>query len=158
MSFRNFGPVVALISLAACATGGTRPADRDARVVTGGATESIRLDPQASAREFSLPAPVAEAWDENTGYRARRIDGQRMSAFFTCGQGVTGAIADTYEVTVIVYTELRTESASVTTLLTQVDASAQSRETRSGTLHCESRGRLEQLIGERVMSMLPGNR
>jgi len=181
MSFRNFILLVALMSLASCGSGTVRSMGSEARIGRGGPSEAIRLDPQASAQNFSLPVPVQDAWDalwaayrsleipitaqdadkytvENTGVRMRRIDGRRMSEFFTCGESITGSIADTYQVTVVVHTALEAESESTTTLYTVVDASAESRETRSGDLHCESRGRLEQLIADRVTSMLPPRR
>ena len=178
MSLRNLTLLLALLWSAACGSAGTSPLGTETRVLRPGAGESIRLDTQSSARNHTLPTPVADAWDalwaayrsleipitgqdpdthmiENNGFRARRIDGRRMSEFFMCGQGVTGSVADTYQVTLVVHTSLEVEGASMTTLYTQVDATAEARDTRSGTLHCESRGRLEELIAERVTSFLP---
>ena len=139
MSFRTISLLIAIIPLAACGSGSARSLDSGARVIRGDATESIRLDPQASTRNFTLPVPVDDAWDalwaayrsleipitaqdidahmvENTGIRMRRIDGRRMSEFFTCGEGITGHIADSYQVTVIVHTTLTAETLASTTL------------------------------------------
>jgi hypothetical protein len=91
---------------------------------------------------------------ENRGFRTRRIDGRRMSRFLDCGSTMTGAVADSYQVAISVRSTVDAVAETTASLTTEVEGTAQSRETRSGGLHCTSTGALERLIAERVEALL----
>ena len=69
---------------------------------------------------------------------------------------MTGEIADSYRVTVSVRSSVEATSVASSVVVTELDAVATARDTRSGELHCSSKGTLERLIGERVREFIPG--
>ena len=103
--------------------------------------------PTVDARSLSLG---------NAGYRARRIEGRRMSTYLRCGNNIGRANADQYEVTLQLMVRLLEAPGGGTTVSTQIDAYARS-QTASGTaIHCTSRGTLERRIVELVREELAG--
>src|SRR6267143_4445355 len=82
----------------------------------------------------------------NAGFRARPIDGKRLSTYLNCGSGVTGDHADDYEVTMKVVTRLIPYGKDSSVVATLVDASAKARDVSSVPLPCGSRGTLETHI------------
>jgi hypothetical protein len=92
----------------------------------------------------------------NTGYRAGRIEGERLSRFVDCGRGPMRPFADEYEVTLSVVVQLLAGDSDVTTVRTLVDGYARDRTTSSGGIHCVSFGSLERRIGELVAERLDG--
>jgi hypothetical protein len=167
-----------LLPLLACGSAGPRSIDTGARVDRNSPATPIILQTEGSTSEHAIAAPADEVWRvlvtvfesleipvtelsgmravENRGYPARRIDGQRMSRFFECGSNVTGEIADSYRVTVSVRSSVEATSVASSVVVTELDAVATARDTRSGELHCSSKGTLERLIGERVREFIPG--
>ena len=89
----------------------------------------------------------------NDGYRARRIEGQRLSRWLDCGRGPVQANADEYQVTLTVIVQLLVARGG-TTLRTTVDAYARERGVSSGPIHCLSWGNLERRIPQLVMERL----
>jgi len=90
----------------------------------------------------------------NAGFRARRIDGKRLSTYLNCGSGVTGEHADDYDVTLKVITRLVPYGNSSTVVATLVDASAKARDVSSVPLPCGSLGILETRILEQIRALL----
>jgi hypothetical protein len=90
----------------------------------------------------------------NRGYRARRVDGQRMSRWLDCGRNNVRANADEYDVTLTVIVQVVGATDEGTTLRTTVDAYARDRSQGAGSVHCLSMGTLERRIPEVVMERL----
>jgi hypothetical protein len=90
----------------------------------------------------------------NTGYRARRVAGERMSAWLDCGRGLMRANADEYEVRLSVMVQLLPAAEGATTVRTTVDAYARDRSLSAGSVHCLSWGHLERRIGELIQERI----
>ena len=91
------------------------------------------------------------------GYRARRIEGKRLSRYLNCGRSISGPLADQYSVTLSVLTSL-TAAEGGTMVVTTVDGAAKSRETSSGgAVPCRSQaGKLELRLVELIVEVLEG--
>jgi hypothetical protein len=97
-------------------------------------------------KRLDIPVEFSERsrWEKgNPGYRARRVDGKRMSTYLDCGNSLTGPKADTYDVTMMVLTKLDRMSADSTLVTTTIDANARPRATSGSAVHCASKGVLE---------------
>ena len=92
----------------------------------------------------------------NTGYRVRRIEGQRVSTYLDCGMGLTGPNADNYDVTLSIMTRLDPATGDSTRIETTVDGSAKARATSGNSVHCRSRGELELRVAAHIQRMLLG--
>ena len=92
----------------------------------------------------------------NRGYRATRIEGQRMSKYFRCGGGMTGALADEYHITLSVVTRLTSEPGGRTKILTMADAMGRPRATSGNIIRCQSAGVLELRVAQLVVEQLDG--
>ena len=106
--------------------------------------------------QLEIDVNVVQAEDGimgNDGYRARRIEGQRLSRWLDCGRGPVQANADEYQVTLTVIVQLLVAQAG-TTLRTTVDAYARERGVSGGAIHCLSWGNLERRIPQLVMERL----
>lgn len=91
----------------------------------------------------------------NLGYRARRIEGQRLSTYVDCGMGVTAVpTADQYQVTLSVLTRLTPADDGGTLLTTAVEATAKPRAVSSNPVYCQSKGTLEMRVAQLVMWVL----
>ena len=178
MMARRITALLSLLPLLACASSGPGPIDGRSRVDRNSPARPIILQTEGSTSEQAIAAPADDVWGalvatfeslgipfsevagtrtvENRGYPARRIDGQRMSRFFDCGSNVTGEIADSYRVTVSIRSSVEATSMGTSVVHTELDAVAVARDTRSGELHCSSKGTLERLIGERLVEFFPG--
>ena len=91
----------------------------------------------------------------NRGFRARRVEGERMSAWLDCGRGLVRANADTYEVTLSIVVQLLAAAEGETLVRTTVDAYARDRSLSAGSVHCLSWGALERRVGELIAERLP---
>jgi len=89
----------------------------------------------------------------NESYRARSVEGERMSRWLDCGRGPVRANADEYQVTLTVLVQLLGASRG-TVVRTTVDAYARGRDISGSSVHCISWGRLERRIPELVMELL----
>jgi hypothetical protein len=93
----------------------------------------------------------------NRSFRARRIEGKRLSNYIDCGQGLTAVPnADNYQVTMMVVTSLARAEDGGTTVTTTVDATGRSREVSTNPVHCQSKGELEMRVAQLVMWVLLG--
>ena len=91
----------------------------------------------------------------NPGYRARRIEGERLSKYVDCGMGVTAAPnADQYNVTLSVLTRLTPGSDGGTMVVTTVEATGKPRAVSGNPVYCQSKGTLEARLGELVVWVL----
>lgn len=182
-SFRSAARGLCLtMAAAACASPPRQPAP-DSRVTTIGVESRNFEDPliydlrhQADIGRGTVPASPTAVWgvlsdvfDQleievsyvdasagvmgNEGYRARRIEGVRLSRWLDCGLGTVQAVADSHQVMLAVMVQLL-PARNGTVVQTTVDASARDRSQSSGSLHCVSHGRLEQRIPELVMERL----
>lgn len=137
----------------------------------------IEITNEASVRVQTIPAASDVAWGVlggiyaqldipvvasdpstmtlgNPGYTARRVGGDRMSTFVDCGDNLTGARADQYNVTLTVMTALTAKGPESTELLTMVDAYGKPRSVSGNSIHCPSRGTLERRIAQLVAEAL----
>ncbi len=91
------------------------------------------------------------------GYRARRIEGKRLSRYLNCGRSISGPLADQYSVTLSVLTRL-TAAEGGTMVVTTVDGAAKSRESSSGgAVPCRSQAsKLELRLVELIVEVLEG--
>ncbi len=93
----------------------------------------------------------------NLEFRARRIEGNRLSNYIDCGQGTTAVPnADGYQVTMLVVTALAPGEDGGTTVTTTVDATGRPRAVAGNPVHCQSKGELEMRVAELVMFVLVG--
>lgn len=84
----------------------------------------------------------------NRGYRALRIEGDRLSKFFRCGQSMTGSRTNEYDITLSVITILLEGPDDTTLIRTTVDARGRQRATNAVNINCETSGALEERIAE----------
>lgn len=91
----------------------------------------------------------------NQGYRANRVDGQRMNSVIDCGSGLAGPLANQYEITLTVLTALTPEGDD-TVLTTTVDAFGEPRAVTGNRIHCPSRGVIELRVAQVVAETLEG--
>lgn len=161
--------------LTACAShpsavpGGYTPPPTENRTLDHRAFVTVFNEPGVGARVVN--APVANVWsvlDEvygrlgipvglshpaelefgNGQFRARGVEGERLSKYFDCGRGPLGPHADTYEVTLSVITRLVEASTDSTVVVTTSEGSAKSRGTSGNPLYCASNGTLELRIAQ----------
>lgn len=90
----------------------------------------------------------------NPGFRARRVDGERLNAFVDCGSDFSGPLANQYEVTLSVATKLTAKGDESTEVLTIMDAYGRPRAVSGNSVHCQSRGVLEMRIAQLVAEAL----
>ncbi len=161
-------------TLGACASSGPGAGGRpspERTMVEGGGYGGIELFTEPGVGERTIEAEVADVWKNlpgvyeqleipvtlsnpgkkemgNRGYRARRIEGERMSKYFRCGIGMLGALADEYNITLSVVTRLSDEPGGGTKILTTVDAIGRPRATSGNPLRCESSGALELRVAQ----------
>jgi hypothetical protein len=141
------------------------------------AQDAVDLRHQPDVAETAVPARLTEVWGVlpsvfeqleidvarvdagagvmgNPGYRARRVEGERMSRWLDCGRGLIRANADEYDVTLSVIVQLLPAADGLTTVRTTVDAYARDRSLNAGSVHCISWGHLERRVGELVQQRL----
>jgi hypothetical protein len=141
-----------------------------------GANRTYDLRHQPDVGESSVPAGLTAVWGVlpgvferleievsrvdaangimgTEGYRARRVAGERMSLWLDCGRGPVQAVADEYQVTLLLMVQILA-AAEGTVVRTTVDAYARGRDSSGSSVHCISSGRLERRIPEMVMELL----
>ncbi len=166
-------------TLGACASSGPGAASRPSpqrSMVEGGGFGGIELFTEPGVGERTIDAASADVWEilpsvfeqlqipitlsdpgkkelGNQGYRARRIEGARMSKYFRCGTGMLGALADEYNITLSIVTRLTDAPGGGTRILTVVDAIGRPRATSGNPLRCESSGVLELRMAQLIAEM-----
>jgi len=179
-------PGLALILSCAFSTAcgsGTLSGGRQTETLTvsdiAGGLDFFEVTNQPAMRETVIPATPLEVWSTlfsvfetlevetrlvdigalligNPGYRARRIEGRRLSTYLECGSGPGRPNADQYEVTLQLMVQLEGGPNGGTIVTTLLDAYAKSRSVSGNAIHCSSRGRLEPRIVELINLELTG--
>jgi hypothetical protein len=91
----------------------------------------------------------------NPSFRARRIEGKRLSNYIDCGMGVTAIPnANDYQVTLMLLSWISEVDEGGTMVVTTVDATAKPRAVASNAVHCQSKGSLETRVGDLVLLVL----
>jgi hypothetical protein len=96
----------------------------------------------------------------NAGIKMRNTLGrQRLSRYFDCGTTVGMSNADTYDVLVRVLSQVIPADAGLSSLRTQVEATAHANAVSGATVRCVSTGALEARIAHMLseLSAKPGN-
>jgi hypothetical protein len=180
--FAGFGLLsLTLVGLSACASSSTYSAPSATRsTVSAGSESMIEIFNEPGTGERIVEANLDDVWLAlpvaysrldipisvsdpgrhaygNAGYRASRIEGKRLSEYFNCGTGMTGPLADDYNVTVSVVSEL-SASPDGTRILTTVSGEGKPRSTSGNTVRCSSRGVIEMRVGQLVADVLAGGR
>ena len=176
----RLAPLLALLAIACAPPQNIAPTATSTRVGVerrdGNEPNPIELRHQPDVGRTTLPASLTSVWAVlpavldrleidvshvdaaagiigNTGYRARQIEGVRMSRWLDCGRGPLRANADAYDVTLTVLVQL-VPASNGTTVQTTVDAYARDRSTSGGPVHCVSWGSLERRVPELVLEQL----
>ena len=174
--------------LTACASSGTGTAvlpapGRTSVSVTRSTGRNIVVDllPDVIAHESVLDATPDQVWGVlpavfemlqievttvdagarlmgNRGFRARRIEGNRLSAYVDCGRDFTGPYADHYAVTLSVLVQLKETWDFKTSVTTVVDGSARPRDVSGARLPCQSKATLERSVTELIDLFLMSDR
>ncbi len=91
----------------------------------------------------------------NPSFRARRIEGKRLSRYIDCGMGVTAVPnADDYQVTLMVLSRVSAADEGGTMVVTTVDATAKPRAVSGNPVHCQSNGTLETRLADLLLMVL----
>lgn len=148
-------------------------------IVTGSRNlrEPVNLRNQATVGQRAVTASLSEVWavlpavfaqlgiettriDSSEGiignpaYRARRIEGQRMSEYLDCGRSFGSNYADQYAVTLGILVQLASSPDGRTLVRTVVDAYARDPSQNGNAVHCITWGSLERRIGDLVAERL----
>ena len=87
----------------------------------------------------------------NTGFKPRRIGGERLSRYLECGRGMTAASnADRYEVTASLTTRVTESDDGGSLIWTEIHAQAKPRDVSGHPVRCATKGTLETRIVEAV--------
>ena len=114
--------------------------------VVGGVYGQLEIPvEQADPRAMQLGTP---------GYTARRIERDRMNTFVDCGSDLAGPLANQYDITLSVVTRLTAKGPESTEITTMVDAWGRPRAVSGNPIHCQSRGKLEERIAQRIAEAL----
>lgn len=110
-------------------------------------------------RALKIPLPLVDSaagyvgnWNWRT---SRSMAGQRMSAWLSCGESITGSIADEYRLAVWIHTSMVAKGPASTTLRSALVAGATPVEGASRqAMPCYSTGRLEARVQSLVEEWL----
>lgn len=168
---------VALLAAAGCASSGGSSAEpprapSTLRIATaGGRTTTVGTVADGAVRG-DISAPLDSAWrvlpgvyaslkipltmvDDtahflgNEGLRIRRsIGGQPLMRYLDCGSGSGGPNAETFDIRLAIFTQLRPVGSTGSTATTSLQASARNPNFNSPEMACASNGLLEQRINE----------
>ena len=90
----------------------------------------------------------------NQNWRPRRIEGRRMSKYIDCGTNLTGALADTHEITMMLIVRVTRAPGGGATVTSTLDAFGDPRAVSGNPIHCESLKTLEERVVELVREQL----
>jgi len=174
----GLGPPLIVVAVAGCASTGTAPGRATGGVqpmaISGTTVETYTPDAvyeeSVGARESEIWPHLAAVFDQlgvevtevkqpqwimgNPRFRARSLDGQRLSRFVDCGRDFSGVYADQYEVTMTLMVQLLRGQGDGTNVNVLLTGSAQSRSTSGSSVRCTTNrtleARLVQLIREKL--------
>jgi len=176
-------PLLTLTFLAACASSGTSNPTPDLGAPTriSGPSFGVELYTNPCVGERLMAVPLDSVWLAlpgvygaleievthsdpsrhvfgNPEYRARRVEGKRLSTYIDCGTGVTAVPkADDYQVSLSVTTTLAAGEDTSTVVTTTVDAYARPRAVSTNPVHCTSKGTLELRVVQLIRAALEGS-
>ena len=90
----------------------------------------------------------------NPGFEVQRVAGSRMNRWLDCGTSRTGPMANAYQVTLRVRTELKEVDEGTTEVKSLVRGTALNRSTASYPVPCASRETLEVVIADKIAEAL----
>lgn len=149
------------------------------RIRTGdGGVIETQASEGSAVQEYGIAAPLSKAWAalpdvfEQMGFeptrgdprgrilgfenvRMRRIDGDRPSRYLDCGQGVTGANADSYDIYLSLLAQI-VPSAEGSRLRVRTMATARNAAHGGVSVNCATNGRLEARVAEVLNAGLAG--
>lgn len=176
--------VLSLVALGAMACASSRPVGREPATQTvrivgaGGGSGELTLTSNDAAHVSNVPFPVDDIWRVlpavytalgiplttiqsdlkvigNEGFTLRRRLGDTaLSRFLECGRTQIDNNADTYEVHLVVLTQIRTAAPLTTTMATSVQAAAKPLAFAGDYSKCSSKGELEKRIDLAVKARL----
>jgi hypothetical protein len=118
-----------------------------------GVTGDVLADVVGAYRDQGIPVTVVEPEARLIGTVEsrirRRLGGERLTRYLSCGSTVMGDRADRYEIYLTVLTQLETLDAG-TGVYTHVRASAVAGGGSGSPVRCQTRGRLEREIFQRL--------
>jgi hypothetical protein len=169
---------LAAMALAACASAAT-PTSRTQTIDmpnTPGKGLSISISPSAIPFIKTVAVPIDQLWHlipatydslgipltvlepkshivGNEGFKARqRLAKVRMSTYFECGTTQVDRNADSYELYIVMMTQLEAQGADSTKITTTADAAAKPLQFAQDYSHCTSKGVLEQSVFDIIMA------
>lgn len=171
-SIRTWLGTGALAFLASACASGLAPEPRTEPTLSTvriGGGEPIEFHTEADAGQMVVTAPISVVWTilpdvfeelgipvnlsdrsvpemGNNGFRTRRIEGKRLNTYLDCGFSMDGQVANIYDVTISVVARLEEVVEGSTVVTTIVDANAKPNATSGNSVHCTSRGVLEERI------------
>jgi hypothetical protein len=99
---------------------------------------------------LGIPLEYADLRTHRTGNTrfvvSRQLAGQPMSKMLRCGEGITGALADSYRIQMSIWTELKSIDAENTAVFTRIEAKGSSVSGTGSTVNCITTGMLESAI------------
>jgi hypothetical protein len=167
--------ILAILALTGCASAAStgRPPDNPARVMTTGTSADILIASDAEAGALPLRASPEAAWiglpgvfealeipvDQvdsrqkllgNSAFTTRRrLGGQPLSTYLSCGSTLSGPIANQYDVRLSVLSQILPSAGGDARIRTRVEATARSRDgASSSSVPCATTGGLETRIAE----------
>lgn len=108
-------------------------------------------------QEIGIPVATSDPSKRmvaNPGFEVQRIAGSRMNRWLDCGTSRTGPMANAYQVTLRVQTQLREAAEGATEVKSLVAGTALNRSTAGYPVSCASREALEVVIADRIAEAL----
>lgn len=173
--------IVAAFSSVACASGGSSPGNLQSpseRVLARDNTAVLRTNvaPNAKAtiaaeparvyeslkpvlEELGIPVTTVNAATNQVGnsnfWRTRKLGTERISLYLSCGNSVTGVIADDYRIYMSVLSQVRADGNGATELETAFTASAVNIDgSAAERVVCGTTGQLEERIRQGILRKL----
>ena len=172
--------LMALVAAAACVSAPTGEGERplvDVATTNLSGYQNLQLTQDLEYITKEIPVDVTLAWGvlpgvyqeigipvattdpskmmvANPGFEVQRIAGSRMNRFLDCGTSRTGPMANSYQVTLTVSTELTEVAEGQTEVKSLVTGQAINRSTAGYPISCSSRETLEELIADKIAETL----
>jgi hypothetical protein len=173
--------ILSAISSVACASGGSSPGtlqspservvarDNEAVIRTAVAPNAKATIPAEPARVFAslkavfeelgIPVATVDAAVSQVGntnfWRMRKLGNERISPYLSCGNSVTGVIADDYRIYMSVTSQVRPDGKGGAELETAFTAFARNIDgSASERIACGTTGQLEERIRQGVLRAL----